>query len=499
MFHLRRRFTLAGGTGTLVTGASILGGTETDVLSFDFTDQSILIRDTATPANNIHSAGIVSNGSLIGPGAKLTYTAPSPKLCLQSDGNYKYQAHNLYLNSAAPANQSITVVSGATYAVTITGSVSVTASGAAVATWTAGTNTFTAATGTLTLGSTSGSGTVHIYRTPAVTDYVATAGATLYALPYEWNTSAVCQGIRVEEARTNVCLWSRDLTNAVWTKTNVTAAKDQTGIDGVANSASKITATAGNGTCLQAITLASSARYQSAFVKRITGSGTINMTLDAGLTWTPVTVTASWTRVEIPTQTLANPTVGFQIVTSGDAIAVDVSQNENGTFATSPIETFASTVTRAADSIYILTSLFPVSSTTQTVFRSMKHLNNIQPTSTVLSDNSYTNYVELRYIQFSAGVYSSSGTAATVTGGWDSQSGLVSKAAIAYNATNKVVCFNGTVGGSPGTAPTFGSFTRLLLASTAPNETAASNQHYIQKVLAAPRRYLDAELATITT
>lgn len=94
MFHLRRRFTLAGGTGTLVTGASILGGTETDVLSFDFTDQSVLIRDTATPANNIHSVGTFVNGVAVGPQAKLTYTAPSLKLCLQSDGYYKYGPHN---------------------------------------------------------------------------------------------------------------------------------------------------------------------------------------------------------------------------------------------------------------------------------------------------------------------------------------------------------------------------------------------------------------------
>lgn len=158
-------------------------------------------------------------------------------------------------------------------------------------------------------------------------------------------------GKRLGGARTNVVLHNRDLTNAAWVKTNVTAAKDQTGVDGVASSASKITATAANGTCLQAITLASSARFQSAYVKRVTGSGTINMTLDNGATWTVITVTAAWTRVTVPTQTLADPTVGFRIVTSGDAIAVDYVQNENGVFQSSVIPTTTVAVTRAADSL----------------------------------------------------------------------------------------------------------------------------------------------------
>lgn len=156
-------------------------------------------------------------------------------------------------------------------------------------------------------------------------------------------------GVLIEGARTNVVLYNRDLTNAAWTKTNVTAAKNQTGIDGVASSASSITATAGNGTCLQTITLGSSARFQTAYVKRITGTGTIEMTMDNGSTWTAITITSSWTRVSIPTQTLANPTVGFRIVTSGDSIAVDYVQNENGAFPSSAILATTTAVARSAD------------------------------------------------------------------------------------------------------------------------------------------------------
>lgn len=159
------------------------------------------------------------------------------------------------------------------------------------------------------------------------------------------------QGLLIEQAATNVVLWNRDLTNVVWTASNVTVALNQTGADGSANAASSLTATSGNGTVLQAITLANSARFQSAFVKRITGSGTINMTMDNGATWTAISVTNAYTKLSVPSQTLTNPTVGFQIVTSGDAIAVDFVQNENNAFGTSPIATTTVAVTRNADVI----------------------------------------------------------------------------------------------------------------------------------------------------
>lgn len=154
-----------------------------------------------------------------------------------------------------------------------------------------------------------------------------------------------------EDSRTNECLQSRDFTNASWTKSNVTAAKDQAGIDGVAASASSLTSTAANGTVKQAITSASAARRFSVFVKRITGTGNIDLTLDNGATWTTISGSinsATFTRVAIG-QTVTNPTVGIRIVASGDKIAVDMAQEEVGTFDTSPIPTTTATVTRNAD------------------------------------------------------------------------------------------------------------------------------------------------------
>jgi len=186
-----------------------------------------------------------------------------------------------------------------------------------------------------------------------VTGILRTASDNIPRFDYDI-TTLVPLGLLIEDAKTNFCLYNRDLTNAAWVVTNVTAAKNQTGIDGVTNSASSITASNSNGTILQTITSASAARATSAYVKRITGTGVIEMTQDNGTTWTAVTVTSAWTRVTIPSATVTNPVIGFRIATSGDAIAVDGVQLENAigvnaAIPTSVIMTTDAAVTRAGD------------------------------------------------------------------------------------------------------------------------------------------------------
>jgi hypothetical protein len=159
------------------------------------------------------------------------------------------------------------------------------------------------------------------------------------------------RGLLTEGARTNIALHNRDLTQAAWVKTNVTAARDALGVDGLANGASRLTATAGNATCLQTVTLGSSARFMSVWIRRVTGTGVIEMTTNNGTNWDPVTFTGQYARVSIPTRTVTNPVFGFRIVTSGDVIVVDFVQNENGTFATSEIAVGATAVTRPTDQV----------------------------------------------------------------------------------------------------------------------------------------------------
>lgn len=125
---------------------------------------------------------------------------------------------------------------------------------------------------------------------------------------------------------TSVVQWNRDLTNAVWVKTNVTALKNQTGMDGAANAASSITATAANGTVLQSVTLASSSMTFSVDVKQLVGTGTLEMTVDGGTTWTVLTgITAAYSQKFIFQAAVTNPVFGYRIATNGDSFAVDFS------------------------------------------------------------------------------------------------------------------------------------------------------------------------------
>jgi hypothetical protein len=112
--------------------------------------------------------------------------------------------------------------------------------------------------------------------------YIPTTTAAVYSLPRNYNpTTGAALGVLIEEARTNLCLYSDDFTNAAWVKSNLTTAKTATGPDGVANSASTLTATAANATARQDITSASAARITSMFVKRRTGTGAVYLSQGA--------------------------------------------------------------------------------------------------------------------------------------------------------------------------------------------------------------------------
>lgn len=118
-------------------------------------------------------------------------------------------------------------------------------------------------------------------------------------------------------------LWNRDLSNAAWVKTNMTAAKDQAGADGTASAASSLLATAANATCLQTITLASSTVLLQVDIKRLVGTGNVDFTVDGGTTWTTVAITAAYSQKFIVQAAVTNPVLGFRLATSGDKIAVD--------------------------------------------------------------------------------------------------------------------------------------------------------------------------------
>lgn len=191
-----------------------------------------------------------------------------------------------------------------------------------------------------------------ILKTTAL-DPDSTGSPTSYfpAFDHDPDTGAL-RGMLIEDAETNEALWSRDFTRSSWTKSNMTAALDETGEDGVEDSCSSLLATAANATATQAITSASNtSRVFALSIKRLIGSGTISLTMDGGANWLDVTslVDGDGFARCAHIATLANPTVGLRLGTSGDKVAVDFAHEATGAVVRSRIHTTGASALRSAD------------------------------------------------------------------------------------------------------------------------------------------------------
>ncbi len=299
------------------------------------------------------------------------------------------------------------------------------------------------------------------------------------------------KGALIEGARTNRALHSRDLTQAAWTATNVTVARNQVGIDGLANTACSLTATAGNGTVLQAVTHASTARYFSVWIKRITGTGTVEVTLDNGSTWTAVTVTSAYTRVGAA-QTLANPTVGVRLVTDTDAVAVDFAQLEDGAFPSSPIATDGTAVTRAADSVnvasFVTSGLVAIGSgfAEGTV------------SSVTSGDKGALAFVDGngRVIEVSTATIRTFDGTNVVSSGISATANTAFKAASAWSGVSLKISANGNTPGSGTFDGAMGSTGDLLIGRRSPGNEL---QGYLRRVAIFTSALTDAQLQAITS
>lgn len=175
-------------------------------------------------------------------------------------------------------------------------------------------------------------------------------------------------GYLAEPAATQILTAPRDMTNVAWTAgATITAAQDGTGIDGVANSCTRLTggAVEATNTVLQTITAAASSRTYSAFIKRVTGTGAIGICQD-GVTFTDISAelnSTSFVQVQLNASQL-NAVIGIQVSVDGDVILVDCNQFEAGAIATTPIPaagsravdvltyTFSGNATAAAGTAY---------------------------------------------------------------------------------------------------------------------------------------------------
>ena len=164
---------------------------------------------------------------------------------------------------------------------------------------------------------------------------------------------ATLKGYFSEGQRQNRCIHAQDFTNAAWVSggggiavtPNTAVAPDGT------TTADTLTASGANGTLIQDLgVVASAAKAGGLYLKRKTGTGNIDLTLDGGATWTTVAVTSSWLLLE-KTQTLADEDFGIRIVTSGDEVYSWQGQVETAAFISSVIPTTTAAVTRNASVI----------------------------------------------------------------------------------------------------------------------------------------------------
>lgn len=335
--------------------------------------------------------------------------------------------------------------------------------------------------------------------------YVATTTTAQYLphfdIPVEFNADGTVKALRREEARTNLALYSNDLTNAAWTKSNMSTAKTATGADGASNSATTCTATAANATVLQAITSASSARITSAYIKRRAGSGNIDMTQDNGSTWTTVSVTSAWTRLNIASVTSTNPTVGLRIVTSGDAVDVMYFQHEAAATVSSPIVTGSAAVSRAVDVIECSNRVFGWTDATLTAYTKAT-LQSIAATQRLIAiDDGTANETHQLSIVASTGVYNST----TVDGGVtqaNASTGNAVTAGTAFKAATSIKVNDLAAGLNNGTLVADTSITMPTVHTIrfgAGLSAAAPSTGEVHEFLIVPTDLSDAQLGSLTT
>lgn len=142
-------------------------------------------------------------------------------------------------------------------------------------------------------------------------------------------------------------------TSTNWVDSNIT--RDSTlRADPLGNTtALRITAAAANATITNAVAspaLSNANRAFSIWMRRVTGTGTIEWTMTGGTTWTAQAITASWVRYTFNATSVTS--IGIRIVTSGDAIEVWGAQVESGTGATQYLRTTSGSAS-ATQTLYV--------------------------------------------------------------------------------------------------------------------------------------------------
>ena len=174
----------------------------------------------------------------------------------------------------------------------------------------------------------------------------------------ETDSNGVFTGALSEPEAENVVLFSASVDNGNWFSSGINFSPGSNFIHVPIASSDRMTASSANGYITQDNGSASADNYIYApYIKRVTGTGEIEITVDNGATWHGVTASidsSNFTRVSaVSGSTNTSADVGIRIVDSGDAIDVAAHHAQTGKFISSYIPTTTVAVTRAADDINI--------------------------------------------------------------------------------------------------------------------------------------------------
>ena len=168
-----------------------------------------------------------------------------------------------------------------------------------------------------------------------MTSWLSYSPANLFALnePGIWLDPSDVANL---DWRRNLLTYTEQFDNAAWTKSNATVSANVADPAG-GTTADTITATANSAHVLQQITVATGQNMvPSVWIRRRTGTGTINMWNAAGSTVNITSsVSSSWSRVSVPVAIAGSgPFFFLQLATSGDAVDIWGAQLELGSVAT---------------------------------------------------------------------------------------------------------------------------------------------------------------------
>jgi hypothetical protein len=344
-------------------------------------------------------------------------------------------------------------------------------------------------------------------------------------------------GLLVEEARTNLSLYSEDFSNAYWTKIDCTiTANDSTAPDGTTTADLWTNDLSAGGAINNSITKDATARTYtvtmwvkgtaSLFTFTLDFGGTTNRgraqfnlaantvvgtTNTGNFTGTSASITAysgGWARLTMTTTTSTGTTIRFRpfFGTGGESVYIWGAQVEEGAFPTSYIPTTTATATRAADVASITGTNFSsfYNQTEGTVFADNTNYGVSNTRIASFSDNSTSNRFMVTRGTASGGninLFVGVGGVAQVNSLILASSlsfGLAAKVAVAVKASD----FSGSVNGLAPVTQTTGSIPTTLSQLTIGNgETLGTNTFSgtIRRLTYWPRRLSNATLQALTS